>query len=474
MEANITSSSTQPLFDQVNRYVDEAAQHTDITPDQLDRIKACHTIMRVQFPLVRDDGRVEVITGWRVGHSHHKAPTFGGIRYSPLVNKDEIMGLAALMNFQLPIVNVPFAGAKGGVRIDPNAYSRFELEKITRRYTYELWKKNFIGPGEDVIAPDYGTTELTMSWINDTYEAFCEDMDREGCVTGKPPEQAGLRDGKRSPGRGAYFTIRELCDQKEIMNRYDLDTGLEGKRFVVQGLGNVGSNLVNFLTDSGAILVGASEVEGGIYDPQGIDPADLFNFMRTGHDITDYNAPRVFENPNTVLWQECDLLIPSAIESVIHQDNADKVVAPIIVEAANSPVTANAREILKKKDVYILPDVLVNAGGVIASYFEWIKDLSHVRFGRMDKRAGETGLRRMIRAISKMSGRTFTDAEVQQMTRGADETDLVATALEDTMMKAFYRSYELSQEHQVDMKTACYIRSLRKINEVYAQLGIFP
>jgi glutamate dehydrogenase (NAD(P)+) len=474
MEAKIKPTSRQSLFQQIEGYVDEAAQYTDISPDQLERIKVCHTILRVQFPIVRDNGDVEVIEGWRIAHSHHKSPTYGGVRFSPLVTKDEIMGLAALMNFQMPIVNVPFAGAKGGVRIDPTKYSRFELERITRRYTYELWRKKFIGPGEDVLAPDYGTTELTMSWINDTFEAFCEDMDTEGCVTGKPPEQAGLRDGKRSPGRGAFFTIRELVKQKEVMHSLGMETGLEGKTFVVQGLGNVGSNLVNFLTASGAKLIGAAEINGGIYDAEGINPADLFNFLRSGQPITEYDAPTIFDNPQTILWQDCDFIIPAAIESVIHSDNAQKVKAPIIVEAANSPITANARKQLLAKGTYILPDLLVNAGGVIASYFEWIKDLSHVRFGRMDKRAGETALRRMIEAVSDLSGRTFTEAEMQQMAQGADEADLVASALEDTMVKAFDRSFAISQEFDVDMKTACYIRSLRKIDEVYSQLGIFP
>nr|WP_243663890.1 Glu/Leu/Phe/Val dehydrogenase dimerization domain-containing protein [Rhodothermus marinus] len=262
---------TYSFWEQVNRMFDRAAAYTKHPKGLLDQIKACNSVYRMEFPVKRDDGSIEVVRAYRAEHSHHKLPTKGGIRYAPNVNEDEVMALAALMTYKCAIVDVPFGGAKGGVKIDRRQYSEAELERITRRYTYELLKKNFIGPGVDVPAPDYGTGPREMAWILDTYNSFSSNpLEALACVTGKPVGQGGVRGRKEATGRGVFFGVREACSVEEDMKALGLQTGLGGKTVVVQGLGNVGYHAAKFLQEGGAVLVGLAEIEGAIYNPDGL------------------------------------------------------------------------------------------------------------------------------------------------------------------------------------------------------------
>lgn len=462
------------FYDQVNTAFDRAASYTRFDEGLLDQIKVCNTMYKVSFPIVRADSSIEVIRGWRVVHSHHKQPSFGGIRFSATTSGDEVRGLAALMSYQLAVVNIPFAGAKGGVQIDRNNYRQVELERITRRYTFELLKKNFVSSGEDVLAPDYGTTQNEMGWILDTYESFQNDLDREACVTGKSVEQAGIRDGNQSAGMGVYFALREACANKQEMEDCGLEPGIEGKTFIVQGLGNVGRHAAQNLVDMGAILVGVGEIEGGLYNPNGIDLEDLLDYREDNGSILGFDEADTFDHSQQVLEQECDMLIPAAIENVITRENAADIKASIIAEAANGPITVMADDILRDRNILILPDLYTNAGGVIAAYFEWIKDISHVRFGRMGKRSEETSNRRMLKAIESVTNRTFSEEELDDLARGADEKALVQSGLEESMIDAYEELNNISQEHNVDLRTAAYINAINKIGEIYEQLGIFP
>jgi len=467
--------STYKFYEQVNLNFDKAAQYTRFDKGILAQIKMCNTVYHVAFPIRRDDGSVEVIEGWRVEHSHHKTPTKGGIRYSHKVDEDETMALAALMSYKCAIVDVPFGGAKGGVKISTREYSVSELERITRRYTYELIRKGFIGPGIDVPAPDYGTGAREMGWILDTYRQMNEDLNAEACVTGKPIQQGGVRGRTEATGRGVYFGIREACSNKEDMKSIGLDTGVEGKTFVVQGLGNVGYHAAKYMTEAGAKLIGVAEIEGSIYDENGIDLEKLMAYRKDKNTIIGFDNTTELKNRDDAFYLDCDILIPAALESQLTGDNADKVKAKIIAEAANGPTTADGHDIMKKRGALIIPDTYMNAGGVVVSYFEWLKNIQHVRYGRMSKRFDETSYKKILGVIENISDRKFTEAELDSLAHGADEYDLVDSGLEETMITSYQQIAEVRNEHNLDdLRTAAYISAINKIGTMYEQMGIFP
>lgn len=462
------------FFEQVNRNFDKAAAYTKHDKGLLNQIKICNSVYKMQFPLRRDDGSIEVIYAWRAEHSHHKFPTKGGIRYSMDVNEDEVMALAALMTYKCAVVDVPFGGAKGGVMVDKSAYSTAEVERITRRYTYELIKKNFIGPGIDVPAPDYGTGEQEMAWIVDTYSSISGGLDAAGCVTGKPVAQGGIRGRREATGRGVFFGVREICNYTEEMKRLGLTPGLSGKRVIIQGLGNVGYHAAKFLQEGGAIIVGIAEMEGGIYNADGLDVESVFNYRKVQKSIEHYPGSIFIPDTLKTLEMDCDILIPAALENQITDENAPNIKAKIIGEGANGPTTSTAHDILKSRGVLIIPDTYLNAGGVTVSYFEWLKNLSHVRFGRMDRRFEENAALKMVAAIQKASGVHFAQDEIERLTHGPSEEDLVNSGLEDTMITALEQIMTIRSEYGIDLRTAAFINAIDKIAVSYKQLGIFP
>jgi len=470
-----TYMSTYKFYEQVNKNFDKAAKYTRFDKGLLNQIKVCNTVYHVTFPIEKDDGRIEVIEGWRVEHSHHKMPTKGGIRYSHKVDEDETMALAALMTYKCAIVDVPFGGAKGGIKISTRDYSDRELEKITRRYTFELIKKGFIGPAVDVPAPDYGTGAREMGWILDTYRQINNDINAEACVTGKPIQQGGIQGRKEATGRGVYFGIREACNVKEDMEKLGLSTGVEGKTFVVQGLGNVGFHASKYMTEAGAKLVGVAEIEGAIYDPNGIDLNKLMEYRQDTGSILGFGTSTDLNDSSDIFTVECDILIPAALESQITDENANDIKAKIIAEAANGPTTSHAHDVLKDRGALIIPDSYLNAGGVIVSYFEWLKDIQHVRYGRMNKRFDESSFMKIAREIESISGKKFTDEELKNLTHGAEEYDLVDSGLEETMINAYQQIREIRDEHDLDdLRTAAFISAINKIGIMYEQMGIFP
>jgi len=369
------------LWNIVCRMFDKAAANLKIPEGLLQQIKACNAVYRMKFPIKRDDGTVEVIEAYRVQHSQHKTPCKGGIRFAAEVNQDEVMALAALMTYKCAIVNVPFGGAKGGISIDPRKYSPYELEKITRRYTSELIKKNFIGPGTDVPAPDYGTGEREMAWILDTYMSMRPgEIDALGCVTGKPVTQGGVRGRREATGLGVFFGIREICNMNEVMDKLKMQTGIERKTVIVQGLGNVGYHAAKFFRENGAKVIALAEYEGAITNPKGLNEEEVFQHRKKTGSILNFPGATNIANSSEALELECDILIPAALENVINGENAPRVKAKIIGEAANGPLTPEADEVFIKRGILVVPDMYLNAGGVTVSYFEWLKNLSHVRF----------------------------------------------------------------------------------------------
>lgn len=466
------------FFAQVNQNFDKAAAYTKHSPGLLDQIKICNSVYHMTFPLVRDDGRIEVIEAWRAEHSHHSTPAKGGIRYAANVNEDEVMALAALMTYKCAIVDVPFGGGKGGIKISSYKYSTAERERLTRRYTYELIKKNFIGPGIDVPAPDYGTGPQEMSWIADTYLAMTDSpLDGMACVTGKPISQGGVHGRVEATGRGVFFGIREAVSVAEDMKKLGLDVGLDGKRVVVQGLGNVGYHAAKFLQDGGALIVGLAEYEGAIYNPKGLDVDAVQKHRKETKSILDYPGATNITNSFEALELDCDVLVPAALENVITDKNASKIKAKIIAEAANGPVTADASDILIKAGKMILPDMYLNAGGVTVSYFEWLKNLSHIGFGRMNKRFTENVNKRIVQLLEEVSGKKLPQNIVNEIVNGGDEVDLVNSGLEETMIQAYHQVRDTKMKHgdeNMSLRTAAFVNSIDKIAVTYLELGIFP
>ena len=470
-------ASDVSFFDQVNRNFDKAASFTQHDLRLLNLIKNCNSVYHLTFPLRRDNGSIEVIHAWRAEHSHHKLPTKGGIRYSLSVNEDEVVALAALMTYKCAVVDVPFGGAKGGIKINSKDYSVEELERITRRYTFELFKKSFIGPGIDVPAPDFGTGPREMAWIADTYVSLAADkLEALGCVTGKPIAQGGIRGRSEATGRGIAFATCEACSVAEDMKALGLSPGIEGKRFVVQGLGNVGHNAAKFLEQAGAILVGVGEAEGAIYNPQGMLLEKVWAHRLETGSVMNLPGAQNLANRKDVREVDCDILVPAALENQITAENAPRIKARMVVEGANGPTTSETSDMLFERGVLVLPDHYVNAGGVLVSYFEWLKNLSHVRLGRMEKRFEESAYRRILKSVEGMTGKHLGAEEIASVTRGAEEVDLVNSGLEDTMVTAYQhlREIRLKHDNQFDLRTAAFIDAIDKIALCYADLGIFP
>jgi glutamate dehydrogenase (NAD(P)+) len=473
----MSANSEYSFFQSVVKSFDKAAKFTKWDPGILEQIKECNSVYQMRFPVRMDDGRIEVIEAYRVQHSHHKTPCKGGIRFAAEVNQDEVMALAALMTYKCAIVNVPFGGGKGGIKISPKKYSVYELEKITRRYTAELVKKNFIGPGTDVPAPDYGTGEREMAWIVDTYQSLRPgEIDAAGCVTGKPVTQGGVRGRREATGLGIFYGIREVCNMPEVMEKLGLSTGLEGKRIIVQGLGNVGYHAAKFFQDAGAKIIALAEYEGSIYNDNGLDVDAVFNHRKTSGSILNFAGAKNFAKNTDALEYDCDILIPAALENVINGENALRVKAKIIGEGANGPLTPEADEVFITKGTLVVPDMYLNAGGVTVSYFEWLKNLSHVRYGRMEKRFTENMNEHILGQIEELTNKSVSASERKFIMHGPDEVDLVYSGLEETMITATREIMdEWKRNPQIpDMRTAAFCVAINKVGTSYAELGIFP
>ena len=465
------------FFQSVERSFDKASKFTSWEQGILEQIKACNSIYSMRFPVKMDDGHIEVIEAYRVQHSQHKSPCKGGIRFSMAVNQDEVMALAALMTYKCAIVNVPFGGAKGGIKISPRSLSTYELEKITRRYTSELVKKNFIGPGIDVPAPDYGTGEREMAWIVDTYQSLKPgEIDAAGCVTGKPISLGGVRGRKEATGLGVFFGVREICLMEDVMKKQGLSVGIEHKKVIVQGLGNVGYYSAKFFREHGAIVVAIAEYEGAIFNEAGLNEEEVFQHRKKTGSILNFPGAKNIEKSEEALEMECDILIPAALENVIDGNNAARIKAKIIGEAANGPLTPEADDILAAKGVLVIPDMYLNAGGVTVSYFEWLKNLSHVRYGRLEKRFTENANINILHQIEELTGKKVTESEKEIIAHGPDEIDLVHSGLEETMINATREIMDIWKANPTipDMRTAAYVCAINKVGTSYAELGIFP
>lgn len=439
-------------------------------------IKACDAVLQVRFP-VEVRGEIHTFTGWRAVHSAHRLPSKGGIRFAPIVNQDEVEALAALMTYKCAIVDVPFGGSKGGLLIDPRDYERSEMQLITRRFTRELVRKGFLSPATNVPAPDMGTGEREMAWMMDTYRTLNpEDINHAACVTGKPVAHGGIRGRVEATGRGVVFALREFFRHPDDAKSAGLSGNLGGKRIVVQGLGNVGYYASKILQEEdGAKIIAVIEHDGALIDDNGLAIESVRQHIVESGGVSGYAGAEHVDDGVGALELECDILIPAALEGQITATNAANINAKLVCEAANGPITFEGDEILNRRGVVVLPDAYVNAGGVTVSYFEWIRNLAHIRFGRMERRYDEMRGQHMAQALESMTGSKLPEIVRDELVRGADELDLVRSGLDDTMRLAYQEiSHELHSNDKIsDLRTAAYAVAIKKIARSYLDIGVY-
>ncbi|MEE9453391.1 MAG: Glu/Leu/Phe/Val dehydrogenase [Paracoccaceae bacterium] len=471
----------EPSFrESVDIMFNRAVKLMDLSPGLEQKIRVCNSTYTVRFG-VRLRGKIETFTGYRSVHSEHMEPVKGGIRFSLGVNQDEVEALAALMSYKCALVQTPFGGSKGGLCIDPRAWEPHEMELITRRFAYELIKRDLINPSQNVPAPDMGTGEREMAWIVDQYRRMnTTDINAAACVTGKPINAGGIQGRVEATGRGVQYALQEFFRYDEDKAKANMTGTLEGKDVIVQGLGNVGYHAAKFVSEEdGANVIAVIEYNGAIVNPDGIDIEALKQHITATGGVKDFAGGEFVEDGAPLLEIACDILIPAALEGVINLGNAANIKAKLIIEAANGPVTAGADEILRKKGVVIIPDMYANAGGVTVSYFEWVKNLSHIRFGRMQRRQEEGRHQLLVNELERLSTSSETKWELspgfkKEYLRGADELELVRSGLDDTMREAYQemRAIWHGRDDVEDLRTAAYLVSIERVAASYRSKGL--
>ena len=472
-----TMPANEPSFrDSVDMMFNRAAGLMELPPGMMEKIRIANSTYTVRFG-VKLRGQIMTFTGYRSVHSEHAEPVKGGIRYAMNVNQNEVEALAALMTYKCALVEVPFGGSKGGLCIDPNEWEEDELERITRRFAYELIKRDLINPAQNVPAPDMGTGAREMAWIADAYKRIKnDDINARACVTGKPRNLGGIAGRVEATGRGVEYALQEFFRHKQDVEKAGLSGTLDGKRVVVQGLGNVGYHAAKFLEEEdGCKIVGIIERDGALINDAGMNVEAVKAHIAETGGVTGFPDAEHVMHGSAVLEYDCDILIPAALESTINLENAERIKASLIIEAANGPVTAGADEILRKKGCVIIPDMYANAGGVTVSYFEWVKNLSHIRFGRMQRRQQEAASMLLVDEIEAMTGKSFAPNKRDKMLQGADELSLVRSGLDDTMRIAYQSMAEVwrEREHEgVDLRTAAFLISIDRVAQSYKSLGL--
>jgi glutamate dehydrogenase (NAD(P)+) len=468
---------TQSFLQDVEAMYDRAVLDLGLSDGLAEKIKVCNATYVTRFG-VRLRGRVFTFRGWRATHSTHSGPAKGGIRYSPNVDQDEVEALAALMTFKCALLNLPFGGSKGALEIDPNEWEEHELEKITRRFSQELMRHSFLDSAANVPAPDVGTNQKMMMWIADEYRRYKpNDINGMACVTGKPVDGGGISGRTEATGRGVQYAIQAFFSSEVDRIKAGFKTEeMAGLKIVVQGLGNVGFHAAQFLSVENACkVITVIERDGAIRNNKGLDIQELRHHLDETGSIRGFSGGSFDEDGAKALEDNCDILIPAALESVITKQNADNIKASLIVEAANGPVSDEADRILAEKGKVILPDLLANAGGVVVSYFEWVKNLSHIPFGLMERRHNMRDHALVARSIEEMTGRCLPPQHQKELLQERGEIELVRSGLEEMMGNAFL---ELSKRannesaNSLTLRQAAYQLAIARVAKTYVAMGI--
>ena len=459
----------------VDRQFDAAARLVPMQEGLAEKIRVCNATYVTRFG-VRLRGRMETFTGWRAVHSTHVQPAKGGIRYDMGVDQEEVEALAALMTYKCALSGLPFGGSKGGLRIDPARWERDELERITRRFTQELTRHNFLSPSQNVPAPDVGTNELTMVWIADEYRHWCpSDINALACVTGKPLAAGGIEGRIEATGRGVQYATRYFFARPEDVAWTPLSPGLRSKSVIIQGLGNVGYHAAKFLSEEdGCRIIAVIERDGAIHLKDGLPIEEVKQHLVKTGGVKGFPGAEYTPDAARMLEHDCDILIPAATERVIDRHNAPRIKARLIVEAANGPVTFEADRILSERGIVVLPDLFVNAGGVIVSYFEWVRNLTHIPFGLMERRRHEMSNRLLASSLESMTGAKFPKDIAREFLHGGREIDLVRSGLDEIMQQTYLQLATLCHHDRSikDMRGAAYVIAIRHIAEAYRAIGI--
>ncbi|MCL4692346.1 MAG: Glu/Leu/Phe/Val dehydrogenase [Candidatus Hydrogenedentes bacterium] len=470
----MAAGNERSFLENVNLMYDRAVATMDLPPGLGEQIKTCNNVYQVRFPIGFRNG-FRVFTGWRAVHSEHRLPAKGGIRYAPHANQAEVEALAALMSYKCALVDVPFGGSKGALCINPKEYDERELERITRRFAEELTKKGYVSPSLNVPAPDMGTGPREMAWIADTYRRLRpDDINAIACVTGKPVTQGGIAGRLEATGRGVQYGLREFFRNPDDLKRSGLEGHLAGKRIVVQGLGNVGYHAAKFLHEEDDVrIVAIVERDGALLNDEGLDIEAVYQHLRETGGLKGCSAGKHVVEGRSILESECDVLIPAAMENQITAENAGRIRARVVAEAANGPVTYKGDEILRRNGIFVIPDLYLNAGGVTVSYFEWIKNLQHIRLGRIENRLEAMRGEHIIQLIEEMTGTSAPPHLKARITHGADEVDLVRSGLDDTMRRAYneIRNVYLSRKEVADLRTAAFVVAIGKIARTLLEMG---
>ena len=470
---DIDKNKRKTFRENVESFVDKTIKELNISEEISNIVKACRSVIQIKFP-VKIKNKIKIFTGWRAMHSLHRLPTKGGLRFSPEVNQNEVEALSALMSFKCAIVDVPFGGSKGGLKIDPSKYTENELEIITKKFARELTRRGTLSPARDVPAPDVGTNPKMMGWICDAYKSINpSDINWMAVATGKTLDHGGIRGRLQATGRGVHQSLKEFFRHPEELKKYNIDGNYEGKNVSIMGWGNVGMNTGRSLNEDGIKIVCVAEKEGVLFDEKGININNLIQYKEEKGSILGFPDGKFDKDPNNSLYVDVDILIPAALENAIILENVNKIKAKLIVEAANGPVSFRANEELVKRNIPILPDIYANAGGVFVSYMEWIRGISHVRLGRMNRRYEENRGKEIVEAINQITDKQISKKSIQAIVYGAREEDIVNSGLEDAMRSAFQEIKELKNSNNLsDYRTAAYGIAIKKLEKSYLELGL--
>lgn len=477
-KAQVDANAEPSFLETVETFFQQAVSYTNIRPDMLELIKKPNTTIKLNIPVVRDDGTYCMIPAFRCHHKQHRLPVKGGTRIAESVDLEEVEALAMLMSLKLAVVEVPFGGAKGGLKMDPKKFSKNETERIMRRYTIELAKYNFIGPGIDVPGPDVGTGEWHMDIMKDTYHTLygLQDFNQTAVVTGKSIVAGGIKGRPESTGLGVFYCIRNVLEKpryEDLRKKHNISQGVQGKRVLIQGFGAVGYNAAKFLVENGALVLGVQEWDGCVFNQHGLDIADLKNHLNKTKGVKGYKD---YITATSILDKDCDVLIPAALEKAINNTNAGNVKARLIAEGGNGTTTFEADRILHDNNVLIIPDILCNAGGVTCSYFEWLKNIEHKQPGRLTYNWERKAKQILLEAIELQLKNAGVDVNLskldKEVTRGGSDLELVYTGLESILSIALDQTINTAIQRNINLRIAAYVNAIERIYRSYENAGL--